>query len=584
MHRYPYILLLSVAIIICSAAQVLSAPLVDADLDRMSRRSTTDLINESHLAYEAGDHDRALRMLAILATRYDTDADIETQRGFARCFDIQGTILNSRGAYSSAMDSYMKARKIAESRSLDMELATVLGHIGNIYASNADYSSATDFYLRALTMAEQNTATDSRGLRAMLYSNLTGTYHMRGIQDSARIYAARFEQLGPDHSDDRYEYDLLLNKALLSDDSGHHDTARQYYRKAVAYAVSNSLEPLYAGAAYSMMSNSFQASGMTDSAILYMERAHNLATAGGHGTEMVEALGGLAGLYSSLGKRDMAMKYKMRQLEVADSIRLTEERDKLKTSEMLYTIDSNASTIQNLNAIRAAQWRWLVALTLALIVFTLLAVVLYRQKQALKLAWNSLYERNSRQLETDMAHRDTIRRLEMELADTRAQLAENLAATTGDVSGGREKTGQEKTGGDTPEESPAENRTLTLSDELKQHLAKQITEVMEQSDLFCQPDFSLERLAAAIDSNPRYVSEVVNQVMGCTFRAMLNEYRVKRAMLKLSDTANYGHLTIKAIGESVGYRSQSTFISVFTRQTGLKPSLYHRLARERDQQ
>ena len=49
----------------------------------------------------------------------------------------------------------------------------------------------------------------------------------------------------------------------------------------------------------------------------------------------------------------------------------------------------------------------------------------------------------------------------------------------------------------------------------------------------------------------------------------------------LEDEERFGNLTIKAISESVGYKSHSTFINVFVRQTGLKPSLYQSLSRAR---
>ncbi len=104
---------------------------------------------------------------------------------------------------------------------------------------------------------------------------------------------------------------------------------------------------------------------------------------------------------------------------------------------------------------------------------------------------------------------------------------------------------------------------------------------MESPSVYCDPDFSIDRLSAAIESNSRYVSEVINEEYGMNFRAFLNRYRVKEAMCRLEDMENYGHLTIKAVAESVGYKSQATFISVFTKETGLKPSLYQQLARNR---
>ena len=79
------------------------------------------------------------------------------------------------------------------------------------------------------------------------------------------------------------------------------------------------------------------------------------------------------------------------------------------------------------------------------------------------------------------------------------------------------------------------------------------------------------------------LSEVVNVVFQKNFRAWLNEYRIKQAMLRLEDTEHYGNYTIKAISESVGYKSQATFISVFTKLTGLKPRIYQKLTFERRQ-
>lgn len=76
-------------------------------------------------------------------------------------------------------------------------------------------------------------------------------------------------------------------------------------------------------------------------------------------------------------------------------------------------------------------------------------------------------------------------------------------------------------------------------------------------------------------SNPRYVSEAINEGYGKNFRSFLNDYRIKEAMQRLADNDRYGHYTIKAISESVGYKSQANFINVFTKMTGIKPSTYY---------
>ena len=87
-------------------------------------------------------------------------------------------------------------------------------------------------------------------------------------------------------------------------------------------------------------------------------------------------------------------------------------------------------------------------------------------------------------------------------------------------------------------------------------------------------------LAGLVESNSRYVSQVINDTYGKNFRAYLNEYRIREARLRLMDTAAYGHYTIKAIAESVGYKSHTNFINIFKDITGITPSIYQRIAKE----
>lgn len=561
-------------LIILSAEQVSAYGEGMSSFDALSRLSTENLLRVGEEALRSGDNDRANEAFAILRTRYDEAADEKEQRLFARCFILNGNCLYEQGAYSRAMESLLRARRIGESYGWPDLHARSLGDIGNIYASNYDYVTATTFYRLALSMVENLPADSLKELRASVLNNLTGTYSMRGMVDSARIYSRRFELLGdmPDH---RHRYDLHLTKALVEHAGKNHKGARRLYHKAVDVADSIGLEPIYAAAVFSCLASSFEETAQLDSALHYMHIAADVAAKEGYKSEHIGSLRDLARLYEESGNKEMALKYRGRFLELADSMRISEERDKLHMSEMLYALDSNANTIQGLNAIRTLQRRWLVGLTVLLVIVGILLVVVLHQKNALSQAWNSLFEQNLRQMNDEELFREKIKNMEHRLAENDKEKSKESGLTLSESS---------QASSDESSQSTSDNRSLVLNESLKDSLAKKIKRVMEETDLFCQPDFSLERLAAEIGSNSRYVSEVVNDVLGQNFRTMLNEYRVKRAMHMLSDTANYGHLTIKAIGESVGYRSSSTFISVFTRQTGLKPSIYQKLSQEKERE
>ena len=66
-------------------------------------------------------------------------------------------------------------------------------------------------------------------------------------------------------------------------------------------------------------------------------------------------------------------------------------------------------------------------------------------------------------------------------------------------------------------------------------LLRRIVQVMSDSTLICNPDFSLERLAHIVDSNRTYVSLVINNTYNKNFKSLLNEYRIREACKRLSD-------------------------------------------------
>lgn len=494
-----------------------------AGLDSMARLSTERLLAAGREAAATGDMDRALNVFVLLDRRYDPAAAAAEKAAFAEAYDAYGRALYQRGEYSPAMDAHLQARKIAEDNGLSPILPDLYVNIGNLFAVNGSYRQAQAYYTRALEMAPDS----ALHVKGRALNNLVGVCHLLDNPDSAAMYARQFGLLNL--NDSRYDYDVAMNNAMVAEGHGHSETALMEFRRAVRVVRERGLPPGFDGAAWSCMGRVFEQRGQLDSALCYLNKAHEAVVRDGLTTEQIEVLRQLAGVHARMGHREKALECKARYLELADSASLRDENKRLRNTQMLYDIDRQARTITYLDASRATQRKWMVVLGVVLAGVVALSVSLYRQKKKLKRAWQDLYDLSRQRMEPDAAQR----------------------------------------------------KRLALSDEVRENLAREIMRVMDDTDECCSPDFSLERLAELTGSNPRYVSEVVNDVMGKNFRTLLNENRVRRAMQKLDDPAQYGHFTIKAISESVGYRSQTTFITVFTRQTGLKPSLYQRLAAER---
>lgn len=522
--RIARILMVLMAMIVAVAVGGSSDGMRDM-LYSLSRKSDAELLRDAKADLKAGRRDMAEKEFFTVCSRYESTASEETQKIAAECFNGYGMLMNERGLYPIAMDYYLKARRIAEKYELRGILSEVYANLGNVYGWNNDYESARRFFLMALPMSGEST--DAR-LRNMLLKNLVAVNSMMGRPDSARYYALAYER--ESKRDPRYEYDVMINRALIANAEQKMDSALHYAHRSARAAMANQKLPvLCLGASYSTLAEFFEKTGQLDSAAYYLKECQKISEKYGYHHLRVETLGDLGRVYDLMGRKQQAMEYKSQYLSLADSINFQENSDKLNASQTAYDLETSAEEIRDLNADKRAQRDWLLVLGAFLCLSGLFIVVLIRQKRKLKAAWTELYHRNRAQLEAE------------------------------------------------------QSRRVVANDDMRRKIAADILRVMDETEEYCSPDFSIERLATLIGSNARYVSEVLNDEMGKNFRTLLNEYRVKKAMMRLEDREHYGNLTIKAIAESVGYKSQTTFITAFTKQTGLKPGIYQKLAQTRQE-
>ena len=117
-----------------------------------------------------------------------------------------------------------------------------------------------------------------------------------------------------------------------------------------------------------------------------------------------------------------------------------------------------------------------------------------------------------------------------------------------------------------------------LDDQDKELLRAKIEDTMAHCTEIYSSDFSAQQLAEAIGEHYKKVSQIINECYGCNFNAFINKYRVQEACRRMADRQNFGNLTIEGLGQSVGFKSRSTFINAFKANTGLTPSEYIKLA------
>ncbi|MCB0372502.1 MAG: helix-turn-helix transcriptional regulator [Muricauda sp.] len=100
-----------------------------------------------------------------------------------------------------------------------------------------------------------------------------------------------------------------------------------------------------------------------------------------------------------------------------------------------------------------------------------------------------------------------------------------------------------------------------------------IEDFMTESEFFSQQDVSLKTVAEELDTNANMVSKIINSETGMNFNDYINQKRILLSKDRLLD-GDYAHLTVEAIGLSVGFNSKSAFYAAFKKHVGQSPSAY----------
>jgi len=123
------------------------------------------------------------------------------------------------------------------------------------------------------------------------------------------------------------------------------------------------------------------------------------------------------------------------------------------------------------------------------------------------------------------------------------------------------------------EKSQSDNKYSgsSLSDQNKADLLMQIKEIMEAEHIFRDSNLSINDIAVRLNTNYKYISQVINEIEGVNFYNFVNQYRVDDAKRLLKDPESK-KLSFEGIANLVGFHSRSAFNNSFKKFTGLTPS------------
>ena len=114
-------------------------------------------------------------------------------------------------------------------------------------------------------------------------------------------------------------------------------------------------------------------------------------------------------------------------------------------------------------------------------------------------------------------------------------------------------------------------KSIVITDETLNDLLQKLKK-FEESQKFLRKDMNLTYLANSLNTNTRYLSEVINQHKGKNFYNYLNGLRIQYITDLLYKEPKYREYKVSYLAEVCGFTSREVFSVIFKKETGMTPS------------
>lgn len=521
---------------------------------------------------DKGIRDSALLYYSEVYSKYSAYQTSREQYYCAMAYLGSAKILYHSCNFTESLRLLLSGLKIIEKCGNQKKIAEFYIEMANIYWLSQDQETAKKCYEMGLEFAEEQKDTISM---IRLFNLLTGVNCYLKHDVEAKINLQKANKLN--RGSLLQENTNLFYNGLFQLNAQNYDKAAEYFRKSASHARTHNVSLDYECSAYEELYKLYMKTGERDSVRKYLFKCYEILQEIPFVSMLPNCLKSMSDFYKQSSDYRTAYDYICEYQEIMDSVFRYREINNLRNIHTMYEIDKKNSEITILQDRTAEKEKTIQKQSVAIggMVIGLLgilsvAIYIYRKKQELTFLYRKLFDMNRDISASEQYNRDLRIKYERILVEKETQIErmeEKLKDVSRPVSEEQQKDGSRKA-------------LKKMDEERKRSLQAAIDEIMENSTEFCSVDFSLDKLAELVHSNNTYVSQIINENYNRTFYSLVNEYRIKEAQRRLLDEKNYGHLTIKAISESVGYKSQTTFIKIFKETTGMTPSMYQKIAQK----
>jgi len=304
--------------------------------------------------------------------------NINYNKGLIQALRYKGAAFRVLGTNVRAAKTWQEALSTAEKAGDSIQVAWTLTSFGYVYFLQHEYGKEMQLYLRALSIAKMKNDSD---LLSVTLSNL-GNVHMNLNQlDSSEYYLKEALPYNPEG------YFIYLRLALIFKSQNQIDSAFQHVRKCNKILLESGSENVYLVDGFLQMSLLFEELKLQDSALMYAQKAYEVAENTPDSSLLAWPGYALADLYEKKGDYQSAIKY----LRIANEVEAISNGTKQKKEIFNITfnerlkrkeIEAERATYQN----RIRVYIFIFSISVLL----LIALILYRNSRNRKKANNVL--------------------------------------------------------------------------------------------------------------------------------------------------------------------------------------------------
>lgn len=458
--------------------------------------------------------------------------------------------------YNKAYKSLWEARQIAEELHDDSSLAAIYVNLANLYCVSPGDRTRLDRKAEESLLKAAEAAIRSNNMEylPMISMNLAVWSFPRKSWGSLGPVV---ETIRTNYKDDRQlKVVYLVMEACDRYFNGETDKAEELLNRARGELQVKRFAERYYYSIDLILADLYLDTRQYDKGIELLTSDMQLAQDNDHTDFLISIYEELSKLYAGAGNQEMAEEYKGKFLKLKDEFDDNTGLANLEGLDFLSQIDSINAQVERLSLERRESERRTIIIGAVLAVVIILLVAMTWIYLNLKRNHRNLYERNREMLEREEQHR----LLRQQWEEERRLLIEGKGAHDDEPE-------------TTIQNAPGEERDYL------RNLYTRILKLMDESTDIYNLGFTIANLAAMVGRPARDISKAINVCYGGNFHQLLNKYRLREAA-RLMHICSRSTNTIEGIAERAGFRSRTSFATLFKKTIGITPSEYWRLARE----